>query len=286
MVEWSTHKVAVPVTMAGYLRKVRSAITQPVTTNDNWLFWASVPKVIAEVGGLRRGAHLPLPGHLLQPTACGTGGRRPRRADGQRAQAMIDASIAEAKRSSTRRARALVNLNLGQPADGDRRDRLGGGGHRRRAQPGFPRPPGEPEAVLRRAAGLGTAEGRRDAQGPKAIFFFQAFDEPWKQGDDGWGLFNAKREARYTVQGLGTCGVTWACEAGSYTTADAVKWVRPTLNPGHRRQPLHRCTPNTAGAGEAWPRRPALGPVRRQPATVTDGHAPPASQRRQLPASK
>jgi hypothetical protein len=33
------------------------------------------------------------------------------------------------------------------------------------------------------------------------------------------------------VQSLGTCGVTWTCEAGSYTAADAVKWVPPTLNP-------------------------------------------------------
>lgn len=31
------------------------------------------------------------------------------------------------------------------------------------------------------------------------------------------------------VQGLGTCGVTWACEPGAYTAADAVKWVLPTL---------------------------------------------------------
>ncbi len=74
-------------------------------------------------------------------------------------------------------------------------------------------------------------EGRADPQGPKAVFFFQAFDEPWKQGDDGWGLFNTRREARYTVQSLGTCGVTWTCEAGSYTTADAVKWVPPTQSP-------------------------------------------------------
>ena len=35
------------------------------------------------------------------------------------------------------------------------------------------------------------AEGRR-GNGPQAIFFFQAFDEPWKQGDDGWGLFNTR----------------------------------------------------------------------------------------------
>ena len=48
MVEWSTHKVDVAV-MARYLLQVRKAVAQPVTTDDNWLFWASVPKAIAEV---------------------------------------------------------------------------------------------------------------------------------------------------------------------------------------------------------------------------------------------
>jgi hypothetical protein len=73
------------------------------------------------------------------------------------------------------------------------------------------------------------AEGRRTPAGPAAIFFFQAFDEPWKQGDDGWGLFNANREARHAVQSLGTCGVTWACESPRYTAADAVSWVAPVV---------------------------------------------------------
>ena len=38
--------------------------------------------------------------------------------------------------------------------------------------------------------------------GPKNIVYFEAFDEPWKQGDDGWGLFNVQRQARFVVQSL------------------------------------------------------------------------------------
>ncbi|MBI9099649.1 MAG: hypothetical protein JEY91_14310 [Spirochaetaceae bacterium] len=30
-------------------------------------------------------------------------------------------------------------------------------------------------------------------EGPMALFYFEAFDEPWKQGDDGWGLFEISR---------------------------------------------------------------------------------------------
>jgi hypothetical protein len=75
---------------------------------------------------------------------------------------------------------------------------------------------------------LWAAEGRSGA-GPKAIFYFEAFDEAWKQGDDKWGLFNAQRQARFAIQSLGTCNSTWTCEAGSYTDADAVYFVPPVV---------------------------------------------------------
>jgi hypothetical protein len=48
MVEWSTHKVAV-ADMARYLAQVRQAVPQPITTNDNFLFWKGVPNAIAEI---------------------------------------------------------------------------------------------------------------------------------------------------------------------------------------------------------------------------------------------
>jgi hypothetical protein len=69
------------------------------------------------------------------------------------------------------------------------------------------------------------------AGAPKAIFYFEAFDEPWKQGDDAWGVFNKNRQARYAIQSLGTCGTTWTCETGTYTDAAAVYFVPPVTNP-------------------------------------------------------
>ena len=30
-------------------------------------------------------------------------------------------------------------------------------------------------------------------------FVFEAFDEPWKQSDDKWGLFNVQRQARFVI---------------------------------------------------------------------------------------
>ena len=225
MVEWSTHKVAV-ADMARYIKKVRSAIRQPVTTNDNWLFWASVPPAIAEVVDYAAVHVYPFLDTFYNPTKYDW--RQKSVPEAQRARAMMDATVAEAKKQFEDARRGLVNLNLGTlpmvigETGWAAVDTAGGPNLAFRAHP-------VNQKMYFDALQVWATEGRRDAQGPKAIFFFQAFDEPWKQGDDGWGLFNTNRQARYTVQSLGTCGLTWQCEAGSYTLANAVKWVAPTV---------------------------------------------------------
>ena len=226
MVEWSTHKVPV-ADMARYIKKVRDAVTQPVTTNDNFLFWQSVPKAIAEVVDYAAVHVYPFLDTFYNPTAFDW--RQKATPEGQRAQAMVDAAVAEAKSQLARARNGLASLNLGSiPLV------IGETGWAAVDTPGGPNLAFRAHPVNQKmyfeAMQRWAQEGRADPQGPKAVFFFQAFDEPWKQGDDGWGLFNASRQARFVVQGLGTCGVTWACEPGAYTMADAVKWVPPTLN--------------------------------------------------------
>ena len=225
MVEWSAHKVPV-ADMARYIKRVRVAVPQPVTTNDNWLFWASVPTAIAEVVDFAAVHVYPFLDTFYNPTAYDW--RQKSVPQAQRAQAMIDATLVEAKAQFERARQGLVKLNLGSlpmligETGWAAVDAAGGPNLAFRAHP-------VNQKLYLDGLQAWAQEGRRDAQGPKAIFYFQAFDEPWKQGDDGWGLFNARREARYAVQSLGTCGVTWACEAGSYTVADALKWEPPTL---------------------------------------------------------
>lgn len=51
--------------------------------------------------------------------------------------------------------------------------------------------------------------------GPKVIFNFEAFDEAWKGTDDGWGVWNSSRAPRYAL-----CGTT-ATNAPTCTTPDA-----------------------------------------------------------------
>jgi hypothetical protein len=52
--------------------------------------------------------------------------------------------------------------------------------------------------------------------GPLRIFYFEAFDEAWKGTDDGWGLWDAARNARYAL-----CGTPAgpACNANLYQGA-------------------------------------------------------------------
>lgn len=225
LVEWSANRMDPPV-LAAYLRKVRAAVRQPVTINDNWLYWSKVDKVIAESVDFAAVHVYPFLDTFYDPTKYDW--RQKSVPEGQRAQAMIDATIAEAKKQFEDARAGLVKFGLGNlpmvigETGWAAVDTNGGPNLAFRAHP-------VNQKMYFDALQVWATQGRRDVQGPKAIFFFQAFDEPWKQGDDGWGLFNAQRQARYTVQSLGTCGVTWACEPGTYTLANAVKWVLPTL---------------------------------------------------------
>jgi exo-beta-1,3-glucanase (GH17 family) len=248
MVEWSTHKIH-PERMAGYLRKVRAAITQPITTNDNFLFWSKVPNEIAAVIDYAAVHVYPLLDTFYNPTAYDW--RQKNVPQAQRAHAMLDASVAEAKRQFSLARAALDKLNLTDmpmvigETGWSAVDTTGGPNLAYRAHPVNQR-------MYFDALQTWVREGRSDRHGPKAIFYFQAFDEPWKQGDDGWGLFNANREARYVVQGLGTCGVAWTCEAGTWTLADALRWVAPVVAPavGASRYTLYA---DATVAGESRP---------------------------------
>jgi len=225
MVEWSTHKVAV-ADMARYLGLVRKAVPQPITTNDNFLFWKSVPNAIAETVDFAAVHTYPFLDTFYNPTVIDW--RQKSVPAEQRAAAMVSAAVTLAKSQVAEVRNALDSLNLTDlpvvigETGWTAVDNAGGPSLAFRAHP-------VNQKMYFDAMQAWAIEGRKDRHGPKAVFFFQAFDEPWKQGDDGWGLFNKDRQARYVVQGLGTCDVTWTCEPGAYTAADAVNWVPPTL---------------------------------------------------------
>lgn len=221
MVVWSFNKIS-PDIMAGYISKVRGQITQPITTDDNYLFWASSPSVITDVidyASLHTYAELDT---YFDPTRWDW--KLKDVPSAQRATAMMDAALVEAKRQYAEGRAGLDSKGLSYipiiiGETGWNAVDLG--------RLPFRAHPVNQKMYLDRLNAWAT-EGKTGA-GPKAVVYFEAFDELWKLGDDKWGLFNAKREARYAIQALGTCGVTWACESGSYTSSDAIYFAPPVV---------------------------------------------------------
>ncbi len=227
MVQWSFNKID-PAVMAGYIAKVRRQITQPITTDDNYLFWASAPTAITDVIDFAALHTYPELDTYFDPTRWDW--KLKEVPATQRAAAMMDASIIEAKRQySEGRARldaqglSFIPIIIGET--GWNAVDLG--------RLNFRAHPVNQKMYLDRLATW--ANESKTGNGPKAIFYFEAFDEPWKQGDDKWGLFNVQRQARYAIQALNrnnspAGSATWVWEPGSYTDADAVYFKPAVVN--------------------------------------------------------
>ena len=222
MVSWSFNPVT-PEIMGGYLAKVRGQITQPVTSDDNYAFWAAAPNVITDTVDFVSIHTYPELDTVYNAMLWDWQQKSVPLAS--RAAAMMDASITEAKRQYAEARthldnRGLTSMPITVGETGWNAVNLGT--LRFRAHPV------NQKMYLDRL--VTWAAAGKTGNGPKAVFYFEAFDEPWKQGDDKWGLFNVNREARYAIQSLGTCGTTWACEAGTYTAADAVYYADAVAN--------------------------------------------------------
>ncbi len=90
------------------------------------------------------------------------------------------------------------------------------------------------------------------------MFYFVAFDEPWKQGDDGWGLFNKDRQARYAIQAINpnnspAGGATWVWAPGALTDADALFFRPPVVNTAITENKYTLYTDVAPGASEVRP---------------------------------
>jgi Glycosyl hydrolases family 17 len=211
MVSWSFNKFT-PTQIAAYLSTVRAAISQPVTTDDNWAFWASAP-----VDFLKAVDFVSLHTYSLLDTVNDPSSwdwQQAGVAANQRAAAMMDASIAKAKQDVAAAQAYLTGLGyttLPMVIGETGWKAVATGGETQRAHPV------NQKMYLDRLAAWHAAAG-----GPTNIIYFEAFDEPWKQGDDGWGLFDAGRKARHVVQSLYPQSL-W--EAGTWTDADAVYYT-------------------------------------------------------------
>ncbi len=217
MVSWSFNRFDT-IAMKGFIDTVRKAVDQPVTTDDNWAFFAwnggteqNPAPILASIDFVAMHTY-PLLDSVYSPYLWDW--RQAAVPPKRRAAAMVDAAISRAKfeyravrshmDSLGLQAMPIVIGETGWQADPAR-------------VPFRSHPVNQKMYVERLNA------WRAASDGPKTIIYFEAFDEPWKEDDDKWGLFNVKRQARPVVQHLYPRAI-W--EPGHYTAADAV-YVTP-----------------------------------------------------------
>ncbi|OIP15865.1 MAG: hypothetical protein AUK50_10030, partial [Comamonadaceae bacterium CG2_30_57_122] len=225
LVSWSDHKIQ-PSELAQNIATVRSQIKQPVTTDDNWLFYAkeSDRAVFDVIDFAAVHTYSMVDTHFL-----------PDKWDWkqlsvtnlqQRAAAMMDAAMA-----STKADYQAARSSLDSKGFSAMPIVIGETGWMA-VNPSnkwytFLAHPVNQKMYLDRLMAW-AAEGKAGA-GPKNVFYFEAFDEPWKGDDNGWGLFNVAREARCSAQSLKP-SATWLKEAGSCNQANAIFFQPPQLN--------------------------------------------------------
>ncbi|MCD1655718.1 hypothetical protein K7J14_13555 [Treponema zuelzerae] len=240
MVDWNTWAWATPADMRKYIQFVRSNVSVPVTTDDNWEPFAAydIKNDEGETGIIAKGVKIYRNGDASDPyqteqvakvvdyialhtypiadTPWGIWDweQKDVAAGPARGVAMMDLAIKVAKKQYQA---ARDNLDAWGLTDMPLIIGETGWKHRdTNSWPGRSHPVNAKmyyDRMMDWVYGSGRAADQSD--GPWACFYFEAFDEPWKQGDDGWGLFNVDREPTYTL---------WA-------QSDSDEFVRPADSP-------------------------------------------------------
>jgi exo-beta-1,3-glucanase (GH17 family) len=211
MVSWS-FVPNTPTIIASYITTLRSQITQPMTTDDNWAFFASAsgepndPKPVLNAVDFVAVHTYPLADtkYNLWDWKLSS------------AVAMMDAAIAKAKADvsavrSNLDARGFTSLPIVVGETGWKATITDGETHRAHTA--------NQRMYVERLAAWASSAGA-----PKAIFYFEAFDEPWKGADDGWGLFNVARQPRCVIKDLYP---SLTPETSSCTDAQALYYIAP-----------------------------------------------------------
>ena len=249
MMDWATTPVAT-TKIAAYITQVRSQIKQPVTADENWGFYAHtaspdqpVNVILGAVDFVSMHTY-PVLDTIYSPKLWDW--RQKTVSETARADAMMTAAVESAKNEYTK-VRAFLDSKsfedmpviIGETG-WKARDYLWG-----RGPYDFRAHPVNQWMYLKKLTDW--AKTVRDTKNADHIglpvIYFDAFDEPWKQSDDKWGLFDVKRHARYAIQQLKpsvnwTIETVWAGDSvnpylvddGRYTDANAVYWSEPIVN--------------------------------------------------------
>ncbi len=224
LVDFSANKLD-PADIAAYTKYVRDRVVQPVTTDDNFqVFSNPIPKaVLDQIDFVAIHAYPVIDTEFPNSPLYWDWKQLGVPAGPARAVAMMDASIAELKKQYQASRDALNSVGLSRMpiviTETGWKARITG-------NQGFRAHPVNQKMYFERLEAW-RQDSRLKGTGPVNIFYFEAFDEPWKLGDDGWGLFDKDRKARYVVQNLYPSN-QWANP--TLTDADAVYFQPPTIN--------------------------------------------------------
>lgn len=240
MVSWSFVPISTK-TMAGYIKTVRDQINQPVTTDDNWAFYAGHGRNASDQAAdiFRQIDFASIHTYSIEDAEYSNFSDTVTLPDWdwqqkgvtdltRRASAMMDAAIGKTKSDYAavrsyldKNGRSNMPIIIGETgwkaADPSGTSRYKFLGH-----------PANQKMYYTRL--LDWAVESQGGAGPKGIVYFEAFDEPWKGTDDKWGLFNVAREARCAAQVLNPTA-TWAKDnSKSCDETAALYYVPPVLN--------------------------------------------------------
>lgn len=217
MVNWSFNRIEAAA-IKRFIDTVRNAVEQPVTTDDNWAFFAwnqrreqDPADVLASIDFVAMHTY-PVLDSVYSPDLWDW--RQAAVPEPQRARAMVDAAVARAKFEY-----AAVRLHMDSRGLNAMPIVIGETGWQ--ADPAMV--PFRSHPVNQKMYFDAMMAWQSAGDGPRTVFHFQAFDEPWKEADDKWGLFNVKRQARFVVQNLYP-KAQW--EPGRYAMWDAA-YVKP-----------------------------------------------------------
>jgi exo-beta-1,3-glucanase (GH17 family) len=268
LVSWSGSAIAsTPGVVAGYIKYVRDRVTQPLTSDDNWAFYAKKssepndPRLVIDAVDFVSMHTYPLL-DTVPPAVPNWDWQQQAVPEAQRAVAMMDAAI-EAAKSEYAAVRAHLD-SLGQQAKpiiigetGWKAVPVGNTANRAH--------PVNQKMYIDRLNAWGGAS-KASGAGPVSIVYFEAFDEPWKGDDDKWGLFTVARKARYVIQDPALYPASLWDVPPTYTDADAV--YAPTIVDNVVTANRYTLYSDTATAGEvrvdAIPRSDVLADLKLQ----------------------
>src|SRR5262249_5756973 len=208
--DWSDVKVA-PAELAAYIDQVRGLVAVPVTTDDSWLPFALGQDGATSYADVARAAAASA-FRSLQVYAFSDAfydsweGKQEWVPADHRAAAMMAAALAYSKDSVRQVKDAMAAHGIDRPIIVGEIGWKSATKYTRADPPeqrieGFLAHPVNQAMFYDPVAAWVYGDGR-DARGPAAAFTFEAFDEPWKgeSGDDGWGLFDTDRHAKYVLR--------------------------------------------------------------------------------------